>query len=430
VLVRVVTPLAAAPWFPLRHAVISLRRPGNQTRVILLAVGLGSFFVLGVRALQDNLIAEFSVGMDRGGADMFLIDIQRDQTEGVRSLVQQRQDPGAEPPRLLPVLRARVTAVRGREVNLETAGDVRGRGSLAREYTITYRDVLAPNEQVTDGAFWNAPAARTSAAELGDRGAAPEQGGQPPVASRAPGSAPEEEVSIEEFIHDRFKVNVGDEMRFDVAGRTIAARVTSVRHVEWGDSRNGGFMFVFRPGALAQAPHTFVAFIKGPEDPAARGRLQYELAARYPNVTAIDAREILARIRVVVDNAVLGISIVGGVVLLSGVLILIGAVAMTRFQRVYEAAILRTLGASTRLLTATVAVEYCALGLLAGIIGAAGALGLSWGVARHVLDIPWRPAPGLMAAGALLTMLLVAVIGVLASAGVLRNKPLATLRAE
>jgi putative ABC transport system permease protein len=189
-------------------------------------------------------------------------------------------------------------------------------------------------------------------------------------------------------------------------------------------------MFVFRPGILAQAPHTFVAFIKGPEDAGARGRLQYELASRYPNVTAIDAREILARIQVVVDNAVLGISVVGGIALLSGVLILVGAVAMTRFQRVYEAAILRTLGASTRLLTTTVAVEYCALGLLAGVIGAAGALGLSWGVARHVLDIPWRPEPALLAAGALLTMLLVTVIGVAASAGVLRKKPLTTLRAE
>ncbi|MEP6919376.1 MAG: FtsX-like permease family protein, partial [Acidobacteriota bacterium] len=421
-LVRVVTPLAAAPWFPLRHAVISLRRPGNQTRVILLAVGLGSFFVLGVRALQDNLIAEFAVGMDRGGADMFLIDIQRDQIAGVAALIQQRQDPGAEPARLVPVLRARVTAVRGREVNLETAGDVRGRGSLAREYTVTYREAPAPNEQVVDGRFWKAPEPGPPGSEAPP---ADTPGSTPPG-----GSMPDEEVSIEEFIHQRFKVNVGDEMRFDIAGRTIAARVTSVRHVEWGDSRSGGFMFVFRPGALSQAPHTFVAFIKGPEDPSARGRLQYELATKYPNVSAIDGREILARIRVVVDNAVLGISIVGGMALLSGVLILIGAVAMTRFQRVYEAAILRTLGASTRLLTMTVAVEYCALGLLAGTIGAAGALGLSWGVARHVLDIPWRPAPGLLAVGALLTMVLVAVIGVLASADVLRKKPLATLRAE
>ena len=404
-LVRFVLPLASAPWFPLRHAVISLRRPGNQTRVILLAVGLGSFFVLGVRALQSNLVSEFDVGVSRGGADMFIIDVQRDQVEGVQSLLRERQDQGTNPARLVPVLRARVTAVRGREVNLENFSDVRGRGSLAREYTITYRDNLESNERIVDGKFWN--------------GAGP-----------LPADAPLSEVSVEESIHERFNIQIGDEMRFDVLGRTMAARVTSIRHVEWGDARSGGFMFVFRPGALAQAPHTFIGFVKGPDDAAARARLQYDLVARYPNITAVDGRDILARIQKVIDNAVLGISVVGGIALLSGVLILIGAVAMTKFQRVYEAAILRTLGASTRLLTTTLALEYFALGLLAGTIGAAGALGLSWGVTRYVFDISWRPVPGLLAIGALLTTLLVAAIGVLASADVLRKKPLVTLRAE
>jgi putative ABC transport system permease protein len=206
--------------------------------------------------------------------------------------------------------------------------------------------------------------------------------------------------------------------------------VTSVRHVDWGDARSGGFMFVFNPSTFSGAPHTFIGFVKGPEDPAARARLQYDLIARYPNITAIDGREIIARIQKVIDNAVLGISVVGGIALMSGVLILIGAVAMTKFQRVYESAILRTLGASTRLLTLTLAIEYGALGLLAGTIGAAGALGLSWGVSRQVFDIPWRPTPGLLTAGAMLTMALVCVIGVVASAEVLRKKPLSTLRAE
>ena len=77
-------------------------------------------------------------------------------------------------------------------------------------------------------------------------------------------------------------------MRFDVLGRTIAAKVTSVRRVEWAQSRAGGFMFVFRPGVLADAPHTFVGFAKGPSDPTARARLQYDLVSRFPNVTTID----------------------------------------------------------------------------------------------------------------------------------------------
>lgn len=405
VLVRVVSPLASAHWFPLRHAVVSLRRPGNQTRVILLAVGLGSFFVLGVRSLQNDLIAEFALALDPKGADMFLIDVQRDQVEGVRALLVDRQDAGSPPPRLVPVLRARVTGVKGREVTLESFSEVRGRGSLGREYGITYRNALEQNERVTAGRFWT---------------------GQPPLAPEAP----LQEVSIEQSIHERFGIAVGDVMRFDVLGRTIQARVTSVRRVEWADARSGGFMFVFRPGALEQAPQTFVGFAKGPADLTARARLQYDLVAKYPNVTAVDGREVLGKIQTVLDNAVLAISIVGGIALLSGTLILIGAVAMTKYQRVYEAAILRTLGASTRTLGTMLAIEYCALGLLAGTIGAAGAAALTWGVTRHVLDITWRPAPLLLVSGAMLTTALVAAVGVAASADVLRKKPLGALRAE
>jgi putative ABC transport system permease protein len=402
--VRVVRPLTATPWFPLRHAVLSLRRPGNQTRVILLAVGLGSFFVLGVRALQQNLVSEFSLELDQRGADMFLIDIQRDQVDGVRSLLSAAGSQDGERARLVPVLRARVTAVRGREVNLESFSDVRGRGSLAREYTITYRPHLEPNETVTAGTFWAADATA--------------------------GAGVPQEVSIEQSIHERFRINVGDDMRFDVLGRTLEAKVTSIRRVDWEDSRSGGFMFVFSPGALAQAPHAFIGFVRGPAEAPARARLQHSIVQRYPNVSAIDGRDILARIKSIVDNVILAISVVGGVALLSGVLILVGAVAMTKFQRTYEAAILRTLGASTRLLGTMIALEYCALGLLAGIIGAIGALGLSWAVARYLLEIPWEPAPLLLTTGTVLTAALVGTIGIVASLDVLRRKPLGTLRAE
>ncbi|MBA2260052.1 MAG: ABC transporter permease [Acidobacteria bacterium] len=404
-MVRAVRPLARTRIFALRHAVLGLRRPGNQTRVVLLAVGLGTFFVLGVRALQSNLLDEFSLELDRGGADMFLIDIQQDQVERVRAFLADRIAPGSAPARLIPVLRARVTGVRGREVNLDNFQDVRGRGSLAREYVITYRDHLEANETVIDGEFWSG------------------QGVQP----RA---APELQVSIERSIHERFSIGVGDLMRFDVLGRVVQARVTSVRDVEWEDSRNGGFMFVFRPGPLSAAPHTYIGLVRAPDAPTARAAMQHDLVESFPNISAIDVRDVVASVQGIVENVTLAISIVGGIALFGGVLILIGAVAMTKFQRVYEAAILRTLGASTKTLSAMLAGEYTTLGLLAGAIGAAGALVLSWAVCRYVFEIDWRPAPLLLIGGALVTMVLVAVIGVIASADVLRKKPLATLRAE
>ena len=404
-IVRAVRPVARAPWFPLRHAILSLGRPGNQTRVILLAVGLGSFFVIGVRSLQSNLLGQFSLQLSASGADMFLIDILPPQVDSMRAFLDERKAPGGGAPRLIPVLRARVTGVKGRETNLDTVEEVRRQGGLGREFTITYRDHLEANEKVIEGQFWS---------------------GQPPL----PEDAPVGEVSIEEGAQQRSRVQIGDVMRFDVAGRTVEARVSSVRAVEWEDARSGGFIFVFRPGPLAHAPQTWIGILEAPADPAARGTFQRDLVARFPNVSAIDVREILATVRSAVANITLAISVVGAVALLSGVLILAGAVAMTKFQRVYEAAILRTLGASTRMLGAMLAIEYGGLGLLAGSVGAAGALALTWAVCRHVLDIPWRPAPWLAAAGALVTTALVGIVGVASSYDVLRRKPLGTLRAE
>jgi putative ABC transport system permease protein len=301
---------------------------------------------------------------------------------------------------LIPVLPARVVGVSGREVTLEGADEVRQRGiSIGREFTITYRDHLESNERVIEGAFWSGPST-------------------------------DGEVSVEKLIAERARLHVGDTMRFDVLGRVVAARVTSIRDVEWRESRNGGFVFVFRPGVLDAAPQTFVAPLKGPEGVTARARFQHDLVERFPNVSIIDFHEVLETVRDVMSKVTLAITVVGGLVLFSGGLILIGAVAMTKFQRVYEAAVFKTLGANTRTIARMLLFEYGVLGSLAGLIGSLGAIVLTWGVSRYALEIPWRIFAGEHIAGVVLTALLVSVIGVVSSLDVLRNKPLATLRAE
>ena len=124
------------------------------------------------------------------------------------------------------------------------------------------------------------------------------------------------------------------------------------------------------------------------------------------------------------------ITVVGGIALLAGALILVGSVAMTKFQRMYEAAVFKTLGASSRALTAMYVLEYGVLGTLAGLVGALGAMGLTWTMSRGVLEVPWRAAPLLALGGVVVTALLVGCVGVVSSTDVLRRKPLATLRAE
>jgi len=396
-LVRLTARLDRVSWFPVRHAALHLHRPGNQTRLVLLAVGLGAFFIVGIRAVQVNLLREMAVDVGEDTPDMFLIDIQEDQAPGVHAMLRQRT---GHDPRVIPVLRARITQVRGRETSLDTIEDIRGRGSLAREYTLTYRPRLERNEQIVAGRFWDG----------------------------TPSDKPE--VSIEESIRERFKIDVGDTIQFTVLGQPIDATVTSVRHVNWRDSRAGGFMFVFRPGVLEDAPHWYIAPVRGPADVGARARLQRDLVVAYPNVSVIDVREVLETVRGVVSNVTLGIAAVGGLVLFTGIVILVGAVAMTKFRRVYEAAILKTLGASARLVGAVLVLEYGILGTLAGIIGALAGSVLGWAVTRYVIQVPWRLPLGDVLASVVITAALVAVVGLLASADVLRGKPLATLRAE
>jgi putative ABC transport system permease protein len=397
-LIRAVQPLRHARSFALRQAVLHVARPGNQTRVILLAVGLGTFFILGVRGLQENLLRDFAIQVGEDAPDMFLIDIQADQRDALAGFLDQ-QNGGAPPPRLIPVLRARVVGVQGREINLESYEEVRGRGSLSREYTVTYRPHLEANEQVIEGRWWTGPQA-------------------------------EPQVSIEERLRDRFRIQVGDQMRLDILGRIVAARVASVRRVDWRDFRAGGFMMVFSPGTFDGAPHTFISALQGPRDAAARGAMQASLVSAFPNVSVIDLREVLDTVRAVIANVTLGVTVVGALVLLSGALILVGAVSMTKFRRVYEAAILKTLGASSRLIATMLLLEYGVLGAIAGTVGSLGAIVLSWAVATYALELPWAPAPALTLIGIVATTLFVAAIGVLASLDVLRHKPLATLRAE
>jgi putative ABC transport system permease protein len=397
-LIRATRPLASSRSVAIRHAVLRLGRPGNQTRAVLVAVGLGAFFIVGVRGLQANLLAEVSVTLDARAADMFLIDVQPDQAAPLAAMLAGRAGVRALP--VVPVLRARVTGVWGRELRVEGADAVRRRGGLGREFTVTWRDRLQPNEQVIEGRFW------------------------------AAGRSGRPEVSIERSLRDRTRLQVGDLMEFDVLGRQVRARVTSVREVDWRDARQGGFMFVFRPGPLDKAPATLVAPLRAPADPAARARLQRELVDRFPNVSVIDLREILQNVERVLAKVALGVSVVGGLVLLVGALILVGSVSMTRFQRMYEVAIFRTLGAGTRLLIVMTAIEYGVLGLIAGAIGSTAAMGLTYGVSRHVLDIRWSPFPLISLAGLALTTLLVAGVGLAASLDILRRRPLGTLRAE
>jgi putative ABC transport system permease protein len=215
-LVRTIAPLSAARSFPLRHAVLHISRPGNQTRVILLAVGLGAFFIVGVRSMQSSLLDELEMSAS-GAGPRHVPDghparsTDRGPGVPVESGARDRRVPADSRP---------ARACDGR----------RGPGDKPRELRRCSRARVARPRVHRD-------LPRSSRTERKDpRGRVLE----------LPSSEPE--VSIEDGLRERFRLNVGDTVRFDILGRIVNARVTSIRKVEWRDARAGGFMFVFRPG--------------------------------------------------------------------------------------------------------------------------------------------------------------------------------------
>lgn len=382
--------------FSVRQAVNSLYRPGNQTRIILLAVGLGAFVVLAVQALQTNLIREFDFTRNQRLPSLFFVDIQKSQIGDLVRIIEERVGEKAES---IPTIRARISHVNGEGFDFQNREVRQQQGQIGREFAVTYRPNLDANETVLDGEWWTE------------------------------GATDVPQVSVEEEMAGRLKIGVGDSITFDISGRKITAQVANIRKLDLRNTRTA-FVFVFRPGVLDAAPQTFAATVLTRVPPTERQRLQREVLGQFPNIQIIDVADIVAAVQKLVNNFVLAISFVGSFVILSGVLILIGSIALTKSQRIYENAILKTLGAKRLTLAAILLGEYGLLGLLAGLIGSSFAVALSWAVSRFILEIDWEFDPVLMVTGILATAAIVVIVGCLASFDVLFRRPLSTLRSQ
>lgn len=381
--------------FAVSQAINSLYRPGNQTRIILLAVGLGAFVVLTVQSLQANLLREFDFSRNQRLPSLFFVDIQKSQIEPLAEMIASRVN---EQPEQTPTVRARIAFINGKPIDFQQREVRQQQGQIGREFAITYRGNLDENESIISGEWWSS-------------------------ADGVP------EVSVEEEMAERLKVVPGDSITFDISGRKITARVANVRKLDLRNTRTA-FVFVFRPGTLEAAPQSFAATVLSRISPTERQRLQRDVLASYPNVQIFDVADIVATVQRLVNNFVIAISFVGSFVILSGILILIGSIALTKSQRIYENAVLKTLGARRSTLASILLAEYGIVGLLSGLIGAGFAVLLSWAVSRFVMDISWDFDPILTLTGVAATTVVVMFVGATASFDVLFRKPLQTLRSQ
>lgn len=382
--------------FSIAQAVNSLYRPGNQTRIVLLAVGLGAFVVIAVQSLQANLVREFDFSRNQTLPNLFMVDIQRSQVEGVKELTKAVTNEEVKP---VPTVRMRIALVDGVAPDYQLKEVRQQQGQIGREFAVTYRPNLDENEKIIAGKWWD----------------------------DSPSN--EAEVSVVDDMARTLKIGIGSVITFDVLGRKINAKVTSVRKIDVRNTRTV-FIFVFRPGALENAPQTFALPVINKISAVERSRFQRRVIDAFPNVQIFDVQDIITTVSKLINNFVLAISFVGSFVMLTGILILIGSVSLTKSQRIYENAILKTLGAKRGSLLTILFTEYAILGVLAGIIGAFFATILSFVVTKYILNFDWEFDWILAVLGVLITAILVTFIGTLASFDVLFKKPLSILRSQ
>jgi putative ABC transport system permease protein len=382
----------------LRHALANLHRPGGQSGVVVVALGVGVMLLVAVALLERSLLQQIDHERRRDAPSFFFVDVQSDQREAFARVVARAGD--GIGPLLTPVVRARLAAIDGAAVTrelVERRPDDK-RWYFTRDYVLTATDAVPAGNALVRGRWW-AP---------GEAGARPR-------------------VSLEAEAAAVLGADVGSRLTFDVQGVPIEADVASIRRVDW-QSLTLNFFVIFSPGALDGAPTTFVATARVP--PGREAAVQDAVVSAFPNVSAIPVRDVLERVAAVLDQLALAIRAVALFSIASGLAVMIGALTASRYQRLYESVILRTMGATRTTVARTFAVEYGCLGAVAGVGGTVLAAVLAWVVLRFVLAVPWTFEPGALALGVAVTTVTAVAVGFLATFRLLGAKPLAVLRQE
>lgn len=383
--------------FVWRQGLASLHRPNNRTALLLVSLGLGTFLILSLYLVQHSLLREMRPENQSDKPNAVLFDIQSDQKEGVVKLLQEHKLPLLE---VSPVVTMRIQSVKGRRTK-EILKDKKTPGwILRREYRSTYRDHLVSSEELVAGA-WVKKAS--------------------PDASTIP-------ISLDKGIADDLNVTLGDEIVFDVQGIPIKTRVANLRKVDWRRVQ-ANFFVVFPQGVLESAPGFFIITtrVKDVEQSAA---MQRAMVQKFPNVSSIDFTLVLRVVDEIVSRISFGIRFMALFTVFTGIILLITAVLNSRFQRLRESVLLRTLGASSSQLLKIQVIEFFLLGLLASVTGIALAVAAQFLLTKFIFKIGFSvPVPHLVAA-VIINSALTLGVGLLASRSVLNRPPLEVLRAE
>jgi putative ABC transport system permease protein len=385
--------------FAWRQGLANLYRPNNQTLAVTLSIGLGSFLLVTLYSTQDMLVQQVQRRSGEGDPNLVLFDVQSDQRNGIAALLSAHGIPlQAE----VPVVTMRLAAVKGRPVE-ELRTDRNAKipdWALRREYRSTYRSELTTTETIVRGKWQGKVDAHVD-----------------PIP-----------VSIEKGIAENLRVDLGDQLEFEIQGVVLKTRIASVREVEW-QRVQPNFFVVFPAGVLESAPQ-FYAIVARANSAIASARFQRAVVEKFTNVSVIDLSLILSTLRSILSRVADAMRFVALFTILTGFAVLISAVLGNRMQRLKESILLRTLGAARGQIFTTVVAEYLFLGGIASIAGALLGSIASWGLSYYffgvALSISLTPVLAIILAVTASTV----AAGGLSCIGMLRGPVLESLRAE
>ena len=399
--------------YPVRQGVSNLFRPRHQTVSVTLALGFGAFVIGTVGLVEASLTQAFTLEAGVGGWNLLLFDVQSDQRTTVEDFVDSR---ASGPLEVTPLVPSRLLAIKGTPVAtlLELPGGERPSSwAMRREYRHTYRAELSGAEVLVAGAWWDEPPVDDGDQEAGDEGA-------------GDGVAGVARISMEADLAESLRVGLGDHITWDFAGVPVESRITSLRSVDWVRFETN-FYVIFEPGTLEEAPQTAVilARIEGERE---RAELQRDLVVRFANVSVLDLSRLQETIDAMLQRANQGIRFLGVFSTVAGVLVLIGALSTSRYQRMRESALLKTLGATRRVVLKVLTVEYAVLGSLATAAGLVLAIFAGWMMTWTVFEVPFRLDLARLGSVWLWVTAVTVVVGLIGSRGVVSRPPLAVLR--
>lgn len=382
-------PQGSSPW---SYGLANIRRRAIPSLVQATALGLGMMALLTLTLTRNDLLEDWHARLPENAPNRFLVNVQPDQQEKLMAFFDEH---AISRPKIFPMVRGRLTKINDRPINLDDFPDPRAKQLINREFNLSWTDTLQPDNEIVAGQWW-----------------------QEKPASLSP------ELSMEDGFAETIGLKLGDRLAFYAGGRDFSATITSLRKVDW-DTFQVNFFAVVRPGVLDSYPASYITSFYLPPD---KQPAMQEMVHAFPNFLVIDVASVIERVQSMIEQVTRAIEFVFLFTLLAGFAVMYAAIASTQDERIYEAAIFRTLGARKQQLARAWAVEFAVLGTLAGFFAAAGASVLGFLIGKYALHITYSPSLWIGVVGVLVSVLGVTVIGLIGTRATLSQPPFLVLR--